>query len=136
MPRRAALFLTAAVFSAAGVAHFVYPDTYARLIPPGFLRPRALVAVSGAAELLGGIGLLFPRLRRAAGYGLIGLLIAVFPANIYMAVRSERFTPSAFWTVLYWLRLPLQPLMILWIWRLAIDPASTIRTSKNASGGG
>src|SRR5689334_273150 len=83
-------WLAAGGFVLAGMNHFIHPAMYRQIIPPGFPRPDALVVVSGIAEIVGGIALLIPRLRRAAGWGLIALLLAVFPANVYMAVAPER----------------------------------------------
>jgi uncharacterized membrane protein len=90
------------------------PKPYIRIVPPALPRPDVLVAVSGAAEILGGFGLLIPRLRRPAGYGLALLLIAVFPANIYMAVAhvsSEGLLGNRW---LQWLRLPVQ-FPLIWV---------------------
>jgi uncharacterized membrane protein len=83
--------LTGVLFAAAGVLHFLRPAAYASIMPPGLGHPAELVALSGAAEIAGGLGLLLPRTRRAAGYGLIALLLAVWPANIGMALHPERF---------------------------------------------
>jgi uncharacterized membrane protein len=87
--------LAAVFFVAAGIFHFVKPDFYIKIVPPYFPAPDLLVVLSGMAEIAGGLGLLIPRFRRAAGYGLIALLIAVYPANIYMARHPEifRFPP-------------------------------------------
>ncbi len=75
---------------------------------------RELVLISGVFELMGAIGLLIPSTRLIAGYGLMALCVAVFPANINMAMNPELF-PTMSETALY-LRLPLQPLLILLIW--------------------
>lgn len=107
----------AVLFVAAGVMHFARPQAYERIVPPGFPSPATLVAVSGVAEIAGGVGLLIPRLRRPAGWGLIALLVAVFPANIYMAVRPDRFADLGVPTWLLWLRLPLQGGLIAWVAR-------------------
>jgi uncharacterized membrane protein len=111
--------LLAAFFIGAGVNHFVVPGVYARIVPPS-MRDRAgtLVAVSGVAEVLGGVGILLPRTRRAAGVGLIALLAAVFPANLYMAREPEHFSKIPRWAL--YARLPLQPLMMWWAWRAAV----------------
>jgi len=74
-----------------------------------------VVAVSGAAEVLGGVGVLLAPTRRAAGVGLIALLAAVFPANLYMARAPERFPRIPRWAL--YARLPLQPLMMWWAWK-------------------
>ena len=74
-----------------------------------------MVALSGAAEIAGGVGVLLAPTRRAAGVGLIALLAAVFPANLYMARAPERFARIPRWAL--YARLPLQPLMRWWAWR-------------------
>ena len=105
--------MLAVIFVLAGINHFVMPGMYQKIIPPGFPSPAVLVAVSGICEIAGGIGVLIPSLRRAAGLGLIALLICVFPANIYMAIHPEIFHISPW---LLWARLPLQALLIAWVW--------------------
>ena len=113
--------LLATLFVAAGVLHFTSTDFYLRIMPPYVPLHRAAVLASGVAEIAGGLGLLVPRLRRAAGIGLILLLVAVFPANAHMALHPERFGIAP---ALLWLRLPLQPLLMLWIWWAAREPSS------------
>ena len=110
--RRVALVALAVFFVGAGVNHFANPGFYVRITPPSLPAPLALVYISGFFEVLGGIGVLVPRVRSAAGWGLILLLIAVFPANLYMVIHPERFSdiPAA---ALY-LRLPLQAVFIAW----------------------
>jgi len=103
------------VFIVAGVNHFVVPGPYRRIVPPGWGDPAALVAVSGVAEIAGGLGVLMPRTRRPAGVGLIALLAAVFPANLHMALHPEEFRRIPRWAL--FARLPLQPLMMRWAWR-------------------
>ena len=78
-------------------------------------RARLLVQVSGVAEIAGGAGVFLPSTRRPAGVGLIALLAAVFPANLYMARTPERFKRIPHWAL--YARLPLQPLMMRWAWR-------------------
>ncbi|OZC03337.1 DoxX family protein [Rubricoccus marinus] len=117
--QKASLGLLAVGFIGAGVMHFVRPRMFTQIVPPQLPAPQTLVAVSGAAEVLGGVGLLIPRLRKAAGWGLVALLAAVFPANIYMATVAERFASLAPAWVL-WARLPLQPLAMLWVWWAAV----------------
>lgn len=101
----------------AGVMHFVKPEIYARIVPPP-LPPAPVVAWSGVAELMGGIGLLLPGARRVAGWGLIALLVAVWPANWYMALHAEKFPGVAPW--IPWARLPLQIPLAWWVWSVAI----------------
>jgi len=109
-------WLAALFFIGAGINHFVMPDFYERIVPPGFPGPKLLVIVSGLAETAGGLGLLIPPLRRVAGWGLIAMLIAIFPANIYMALHPERFGMSSW---ILWARLPLQVVFIVWVWWVA-----------------
>jgi uncharacterized membrane protein len=107
--------LAAVMFIVAGVLHFVFPSMYRKIIPTYLPAPGALVAISGVAEIAGGMGLLVRPLRRAAGWGLIALLVAVFPANIYMAVSPERVGVKLPGWML-WGRLPLQFVVIGWVW--------------------
>lgn len=101
--------------------HFLIPAPFIRIVPPMLPWPEALVALSGAAEILGGAGILLSRTRRQAAYALVLLLIAVFPANIYMAVAHISFPGIAGQSPLQpwfqWLRLPIQFLLIAWVWR-------------------
>lgn len=108
--------LLGAFFVSAGVNHFLIPRVYASMVPPS-MRDSAerLVAISGVAEIAGGVGVLLPRTRRLSGLGLIALLAAVFPANLYMAQEPERFSRIPRWAL--YARLPLQPLMMRWAWR-------------------
>jgi uncharacterized membrane protein len=106
----------AAFFISAGVNHFVNPRPYEGIVPPALADRRGpVVQISGVAEILGGVGVLLPTTRRAAGAALVLLLAAIFPANLYMAREPERFKKIPRWALLA--RLPLQPLMMLWAWR-------------------
>ena len=105
--------MVAAAFVAAGVLHFTHTELYVRIMPPYVPWHRAMVLLSGACEIAGGLGVLVPRVRRWAGVGLIALLVAVFPANLHMALSPERFGVSP---TLLWLRLPLQALLVAWVW--------------------
>lgn len=111
---RAAL---AGFFVAAGASHFVAPAYFRGMVPAYLPDPAALVAVSGAAEIVGGAALLWPRTRPAAGVGLVALLAAVLPANVEM-LRSSAANGDAWWVQgALWLRLPLQGLLAWWVWR-------------------
>ena len=105
------------LFLAAGALHFAIPQTYERVVPPYLPNPQLLVLVSGLAELAGGLGMLWRPTRKAAGWGLVALLIAVFPANLYMA-QAHLMGPA--WAL--WLRLPLQGLLIWWVWWASKTP--------------
>lgn len=104
----------AGMFVAAGVAHFVQPDFFVQIVPPYLPAPKLLVYVSGAFEIFGGVGVLFPSVRVYAGWLLILLLLAVFPANVHMALHPEEFARIPAWAL--YLRLPLQFVLIAWVY--------------------
>jgi uncharacterized membrane protein len=110
-------FAASALFLTSGALHFAKPAMFAQIVPPALPNPGLLVALSGAAELAGAAGLWLRPTRRIAAFGLIGLLVAVFPANVYMALEHDRFAAVAPASVLF-ARLPLQPLLIAWMWTL------------------
>jgi uncharacterized membrane protein len=113
--------LLAAIFVFAGVMHFIIPASYVGIMPPWLPWHLELVYLSGVLEIAGGVGLLIPRTRRAAGIGLVLLLIAVWPANLQM-VLAARATEKPLWhQALLWLRLPLQFVLIWWAWRASRD---------------
>lgn len=99
---------------AAGINHFLDPAPYIAMTPDFLPAPRALVYVSGVAEILGGLGLIHPRTRRLAAWGIIALLVAVFPANINMAVNDLPLGDTDVPTWALWARLPLQLVLIAW----------------------
>jgi uncharacterized membrane protein len=105
--------LLSVAFITAGILHFLRTQTYESIMPGYLPAHRELVLVSGAAEIAGGLGMAFAGPRRAAGVWLVALLIAVFPANVNMAVHSGRFESIA--PSLLWARLPLQGLLIWWV---------------------
>ena len=98
--------LLAAAFVGAGVLHLVAPGVYDPAMPPWVPFPRVMIGVSGLAEITGGIGLLVPHARRAAGWGLAALLVAVYPANVGMALSTD----GPAWAL--WGRLPLQGALV------------------------
>jgi uncharacterized membrane protein len=110
-------------FFLGGIAHFAATDTEMRIVPPYIPWPRAAVLASGVFELLGALGLLWTPTRRAAGWGLFMLTIAVTPAHIFMLQRPELFA------IPYWLlvlRIPLQvALLALIVWSTAPDRSVT-----------
>jgi uncharacterized membrane protein len=110
----------ASFFAFAGTMHFVVPRSYEAMMPPGFPAHREAVIVSGLAEIAGGAALVPRRSRRFARWWLLGLLLAVFPANVHMALNPEQVRGLDLnrvprWAL--WVRLPLQPLAMLWVWR-------------------
>jgi uncharacterized membrane protein len=112
--------LLAAFFACAGTMHFVIPRSYEAMMPPSLPRHREAVALSGVAEIAGGLAVLHPASRRLGRWWLLALLLAVFPANVHMAVNPEQIRGLDLkkiprWAL--WARLPLQPLAMLWVWR-------------------
>ena len=121
------------LFLVAGSLHFLYPAPYVRIVPPYLPFPRLLVAVSGVCEMGLGAGM-FTRFSRWAAWGLIALLVAVFPANLHMALHPGQFAdllPRApgWRRTLFWGRLPLQAVFIAWVYRYT-GIASTAKSQK------
>ncbi|GAB3642901.1 DoxX family protein [Spirosoma arcticum] len=108
------LYLQAFLYIAAGVNHFINPKGYLAIMPDYIPAHSLMVVTSGVAEIVLGIGLLFPATRSISAWGIVVLLIAVFPANVFMAM-SNRFRKMPAW--LRWARLPLQGLLIWWAYR-------------------
>lgn len=122
-PKRIGLLALAAAYVAAGVNHFVSPEVYVEIMPPWLPWHRELVLVSGFFEILGGLGVLLPATRVAAGWGLVALLVAVFPANLHMALNPEPFVARGIPLWGLYLRLPIQLVLIAWaIWATRSDP--------------
>lgn len=121
------LYLMGFVYVVAGIMHFVVPELYVQVVPPSLPRPLALVYLSGIAEIVLGVGVVYSRTRRLAAWGIVALLIAVFPANVYMAtsgvviegVPGGPGDPSA---LVRWGRLPFQVVFVLWAWCYTRDP--------------
>lgn len=122
--------LLVALFATSGLFHFLTPSPFVDIVPRMLPRPELVVAVSGAAELLGAGGLLLRRTRRAAGWALILLLIAVFPSNIKMLADARASAGSAWSQALLWMRLPLQPLLIWIVWQVAVKLDAAERRSR------
>lgn len=118
MRRRISIVFLCVLFVAAGVNHFVSPSTYLSIMPDYLPMPLALVYGSGFFEIVGGLGLISRRTRPIAGYGLIALLIAVFPANVEMLIRADQFAAIPYWALV--VRLPMQALLIGWVWWAAV----------------
>jgi len=105
----------ATIFIGVGIFHFVRPLPFVAIVPDYLPQPLLLVRISGVFEIAGGLGLLWERTRTLAGWGLICLLLAVFPANVNMAVNQMTFN-GAIPVAALWLRLPLQFALIAWVW--------------------
>jgi uncharacterized membrane protein len=106
---------TALLFLGSGIMHFTHEKFYTAIVPKSLPNPKLLVQVSGVAELAGAAGVMIPGTRKLAGKGLIALLIAVYPANIQMAVNADRYKQFPAWAL--WARLPLQFAAIALVWR-------------------
>lgn len=104
------LYFMGGIYIFAGIMHFVKPRMYIRIIPPYLPNPKILNALAGAIEIILGIGLFFENTRSISAIGIILLLLAVFPANIYMYQKGAKGIPK--WALL--LRLPLQFVLIAW----------------------
>jgi uncharacterized membrane protein len=113
--QRIAVVIAAVFYIAAGSLHFIKPEPYLRIMPPDIPWHPAMVRISGACEILGGLGLLVPATRRTAAWGLVALLIAVFPANVYMALHPVEAGAARIVPVLRWGRLPIQAVLIWWL---------------------
>ncbi|QZP37287.1 DoxX family protein [Halobaculum magnesiiphilum] len=129
--KRPLLYLMSLLYVVAGVAHFLAPAPFERIVPRELPASRALVSLSGFAEVALGIGVLIPRSRRISAKGLILLLLAVFPANVNMAVRDVGANPlperaEGLYDAALWIRLPLQGVLIAWAWWYARgDPGAS-----------
>ena len=106
----------------AGVSHFTTPGFYRQIVPPILPAASLLVVVSGIAEIALGTLVMMPATRRIAAWGLVALLIAVYPANVYQALyRPELVDPPAWMgqpsQAALWVRLPMQFVLVYWAWR-------------------
>jgi len=110
-----------AVYVVAGVLHFLTPASFERVVPSSLPRPRALVYVSGVAEVALGVGVWFEQTRRPSAWGIVALLVAVFPANVYTVTDdvAGELAPDGMEGVaraIAWARLPFQGVLVLWAW--------------------
>jgi uncharacterized membrane protein len=108
-PKLALLIGMSLFYIVAGVAHFVKPSFYLAMMPPSLPAPTALIAISGVAEIVLGLAVLVPATRVYAAWGIVALLLAVFPANIYAAVAGIPGTGG-------FARLPFQAVFLAWAW--------------------
>ena len=107
-------WLLTAFMVAAGLNHFLSPAIYVGMMPRSLPWPQALVAISGVAEIAGGLGLILPATRRLAAWGLVALFVAIFPANLNMALHHLPLGDKVVSPLALWLRLPLQLPLIAW----------------------
>lgn len=129
--------LMGATYVAAGISHFLAPKRFAAAIPPSFPNPVALVYLSGIAEIVLGAGVALRRTRRPSAWGIVALLVAVFPANVHLArsdtlndLVPERLAGVA--RLAAWVRLPFQAVLIGWALRYARPAESETRESSAA----
>jgi uncharacterized membrane protein len=116
------VYLLGALFVLAGISHFTSPGFFRQIVPPFLPSPHLLVVLSGVAEIVLGALVMVPATRRVAAWGLIALLIAVFPANVYQALYNPTLVDPPAWMgqpaqTALWIRLPLQFVLIWWAWR-------------------
>lgn len=117
MLKRISLVVMASFYILAGVNHFAHPDFYMPMMPPYVPWHRSMVYLSGLAEVLLGIGVLVPRTRQMAAWGLIALLIAILPANLHVALNDvPLFGAEKGLGMWNWVRLPFQAVLIAWAW--------------------
>lgn len=125
-PAPLAVRVLAGLFIGAGVLHFVRPAIYLGIMPAYLPQPLLLIYLSGVAEVLGGVGLLLPRWRRVAGWWLILTLLAILPANYEMLQRWQARGASPLAIAGLWLRLPVQGLLMWWVWRVSQRPPASV----------
>ena len=113
----------------AGLNHFIAPDVYAGMMPSYLPAPDALVAISGVAEIAGGLGLILPQTRRLAAWGLVLLFVAVFPANLNMAYHQLPLGTYQVPVWVLWARLPIQIVLIAWAHRYSRSTRSSSAAS-------
>jgi uncharacterized membrane protein len=118
--RKISIALIATFFVIAGVAHFTSPATYLPLMPSYLPWHLPLIYLSGLAEIAGGIGICFKRTRRIAGWGLIALLVAVFPSNVHMLMNQVPLNGKQIPQWIFWIRLPLQGVLMAWIYSCCV----------------
>src|SRR5580658_2449711 len=118
MTRSIAPRLLGLLFIILGANHFLNPAPYLAMMPSYLPWPETLNFVSGAAEIAGGVGVILPATRALAAWGLIALLVAVFPANVQVALHGWPGESIPAWVL--WARLPFQPLMIAGVYRICL----------------
>ncbi|WP_342376429.1 hypothetical protein NVS55_34735 [Myxococcus stipitatus] len=129
-----AAMATGLFFIGAGVMHFVMPARYDALIPPQLPWPRFWTLLSGALEVAGGVGMLSVKTRKLAAVGLIGLLLAILPANIHEAMANQASHVLPFPDWYFWVRIPFQLVYVAWVtWAGGLWPART-RASEPVPG--
>jgi uncharacterized membrane protein len=116
------VYLMGTFYVLAGISHFTQPDFFRQIVPPALPMPDLVVVVSGVAEIVLGALVMVPATRRMAAWGIIALLIAVWPANFYQALYNPTLVDPPAWMgqptqTALWIRLPLQLVLMYWAWR-------------------
>ncbi len=111
---RVSLVAQVLLYIGAGLNHFWHTATYVQIMPPHYGHPAGLVQISGAAEVLGGVGLLVPSTRRASAWGIIAMLVVYFDVHIYMLRNAGHFASIPRWVLAA--RLPMQFVLLAWAW--------------------
>jgi uncharacterized membrane protein len=119
-------WILAVFFIAAGINHFVNPDIYLSMMPPYLPWHEFLNYASGAAEVIGGVAVLFPASRIWGGWLLLAVLVAVFPANLQVAIAGWPELDVPRWAL--WARLPLQPVLMAWVYFTCLRPKPTVKS--------
>lgn len=109
-------YFIGSLFILAGILHFVKPAFFMKIMPEYLPWHKPLVLISGFFEVLGGIGIMIPALQLYASWGLVLLLLAVFPANITMFQKAQHTRGFTLYTGMLLLRLPLQFVLIWWVY--------------------
>lgn len=124
--KRVLLWVMAVAYMFAGFNHLMNPQFYLAIMPPQLPNPEWLNVLSGLAEIVLGVFVLEPRVRALAAWGLIALLVAVFPANLYVAMENVGLEgPGTGAGVVNWIRLPFQGVFILWAWWYTLPDSET-----------
>lgn len=113
-------WLAAIFFVFSGSLHFVIPEFYYSMMPPFIPFKEFFIVLTGIAEIVFGVGILVPAVQRRSGMSMIALLIAIFPANIYVAIAQPTLMNLEYSPESMWLRLLLQPLFIVWVWWVSV----------------
>jgi uncharacterized membrane protein len=132
--KKIALRLMAALYVLAGVMHFVAPDAYMPMMPPYLPWHSELVLLSGLAELVLGVMLLVSSMRKLAAWGIIALLVAIFPANLHIALNDvPLFGATEGAGAMNWIRLPFQIVLIWWAWIYTRDDVAAAPAQRRAA---
>jgi len=121
------LWVMAMAYVFAGFNHLMNPAFYLAIMPPDLLNPEWLNVISGLAEIVLGVYLLEPRTRVLAAWGIIALLVAVFPANLYVAFENVGVDgPGTGAGAANFIRLPFQGLFVVWAWWYTREDAPAV----------